>query len=253
MKLLSRIFRGAARPVRFDAALAPDERLAVVGDIHGCAALLDRLLDLIGADAPARLVFVGDYIDRGEDSAGVLERLHALARDDGAPAMFLKGNHEEMMLRFLDDPGAQAAGWLRNGGLQTLASYGIGGLGAAPDESRALKARDDLARALGPEKLAWLRGLPLSFVSGNVAVVHAAANPSKSIDAQSEQALLWGHPDFARTPRRDGLWVVHGHTIVDAVTAEAGRIGVDTGAYATGRLSAAVLERGDMRVLTASR
>lgn len=252
MKFLSRIFRGAARPARFDAALAPDERLAVVGDIHGSAALLDALLARIDDTAPARLVFVGDYVDRGEDSAGVLDRLHALARSDSARAVFLKGNHEDMMLRFLDDPGTQAASWLRNGGLQTLASFGIGGLGANPGEASAIKARDALARALGPEMLSWLRGLPLSFVSGNVAVVHAAANPDKPIEAQSEQALLWGHPAFARTPRGDGVWVVHGHTIVDAVTADAGRIGVDTGAYATGRLSAALLERGDMNVLTAT-
>jgi serine/threonine protein phosphatase 1 len=251
MKLFKRIFRGAARPACFDAALAPDERLAVVGDIHGCAALLDALLSRIDDAAPARLVFVGDYIDRGEDSAGVLARLHALARSDDA--VFLKGNHEDMMLRFLDDPGAKAAGWLRDGGLQTLASFGIGGLGANPGEASALRARDALARALGPEMLAWLRGLPLSYVSGNVAVVHAAANPAKPIQAQSEQALLWGHPDFARTPRGDGVWVVHGHTIVDAVQTEAGRIGVDTGAYATGRLSAVVLERGDMSVLGAPR
>lgn len=253
MKLFKRIFRGAARPARFDAALAPDERLAVVGDIHGCAALLDALMERIDDAAPARLVFVGDYVDRGEDSAGVLDRLHALACSDSARAVFLKGNHEDMMLRFLDDPGAKAAGWLRNGGLQTLASFGIGGLGANPGEASAIKARDALARALGPELLAWLRELPLSFVSGNVAVVHAAANPLKSIEAQSEQALLWGHPDFARTPRSDGVWVVHGHTIVDEVQPEDGRIGVDTGAYATGRLSASLLGGGEMRVITATR
>jgi len=254
MRLLKRIFRGGAvpsAPARFDAPMAPAARLAVVGDIHGCADLLENLLAQLETAAPERLVFVGDYIDRGEDSARVLERLHTLARAEGSRAVFLKGNHEEMMLHFLDAPGAQAARWLRHGGLQTLASFGIGGFGARPDEARAVQARDALARALGPEMLAWLRALPTSFTSGNIAVVHAAANPGKPIAAQSEQALLWGHPAFATTPRTDGVWVVHGHTIVDAVQPEAGRIGVDTGAYATGRLSAALLDGTDMKVLTA--
>jgi len=222
MRLLKRIFRGGAvpsAPARFDAPMAPAARLAVVGDIHGCADLLENLLAQLETAAPERLVFVGDYIDRGEDSARVLERLHTLARAEGSRAVFLK--------------------------------FGIGGFGARPDEARAVQARDALARALGPEMLAWLRALPTSFISGNIAVVHAAANPGKPIAAQSEQALLWGHPAFATTPRTDGVWVVHGHTIVDAVQPEAGRIGVDTGAYATGRLSAALLDGTDMKVLTA--
>jgi serine/threonine protein phosphatase 1 len=255
MKLLKRIFRGGAKPadpVAMMAPRAPAERLAVVGDIHGCAALLDRLMARIDAAAPDRLVFVGDYVDRGEDSAAVLDRLHGLARSQDGKAVFLKGNHEEMMLRFLDAPTAEAARWLRFGGLQTLASFGIGGLGANPDEAGAIKARDALARALGPDMLAWLRGLPLSYVSGNVAVVHAAANPAKPIEAQSEQALLWGQPGFLRSPRGDGIWVIHGHVVVDAVQPEAGRIGVDTGAYATGRLSAALLDGDALSVLTAS-
>jgi serine/threonine protein phosphatase 1 len=243
MKLLGR-FLGTARaraPGGFTAPLAPDRRLAVVGDIHGCALLLDRLLEAIDARNPGRVVFVGDFVDRGEQSAEVLERLHGIARAAGEDAVFLTGNHERMMLDFLDDPAAKGARWMRYGGLQTLASYGIGGLGESPSEAQALKARDALARAIGPDILGWLRALPTSFVSGNVAIVHAGANPEKPIPAQSEAALVWGHPAFRKIPRRDGVWVVHGHTIVDEVRPEAGRIGVDTGAYATGRLSAAVI------------
>jgi len=253
MKLLRRMLgRGTPEtaPPPFDARLAPDASLAVVGDVHGCARLLDKLLDEVLDRTPDQLVFVGDFVDRGEESAQVLARLHALSQTDVATT-FIKGNHEEMMLRFLDDPVDHAGRWLRYGGLQTMASYGVGGISASPDEKQAIQARDALARAIGPDILGWLRAMPTTFQSGNVAVVHAGANPQKPISAQSEAALIWGHPEFLKTPRSDGVWVVHGHTIVDAVAPEAGRIGVDTGAYATGRLSAALIAPDNLDVLTA--
>lgn len=225
----------------FDAPLAPEASLAVVGDIHGCSRLLDNLLAQIEDHAPDRQVFVGDFVDRGEESAAVLERLFAIAEEKGDQAVFIKGNHEEMMLQFLDEPAETGGRWLRYGGLQTLASFGIGGLGSAPGEAQLVKARDALARALGPDKLAWLRALPTHFESGNVAVVHAGANPEKPITEQSETALIWGHPEFRKTPRSDGTWVVHGHTITMQCRAEQGRICVDTGAYANGQLTAALI------------
>lgn len=254
MKRLSRLFgsrQRAAAPAVFETPLAPAQTLAVVGDIHGCARLLDTLLEQLDAHAPERLVFVGDYVDRGEESAAVLRRLHALAEDLGERAVFLKGNHEAMMLHFLDAPEDNAARWLRYGGLQTLASFGIGGLGAAPSEAQAIKVRDALARAIGPEILHWLRTMPTTFETGNVAVVHAGADPAMPIPEQAEKTLIWGHPQFRKTPRSDGVWVVHGHTIVDDVAQIAGRIGVDTGAYATGRLSAALIGDGRLEVVTA--
>lgn len=254
MKVVSRLFRGRRQaphaPDRFDAPLAPDETLAVVGDVHGCDRLLTKLLDRIAAEGPARLVFVGDLIDRGEESAAVLARLHALSQAEGARAVFLRGNHEEMMLRFLDDPSTHTGRWLRFGGLQTLASFGIGGVSQGGDEAQALRARDALATALGPELIGWLRGLPTRFVSGNVAVVHAGADPAQPIEAQDDKVLVWGHPDFARRARDDGQWVVHGHTVMGEVEPRGGRIGVDTGAYATGRLSAALIGPGRLDPLT---
>jgi len=246
MKRLVRLFSRSASTdaaPTFDAPLAPDERLAVVGDIHGTDGLLAALLERIAAQGPARLVFVGDYVDRGEDSAGVLARLHALSSSNPR-AVFLAGNHEAMMLGFLDDPEHEARRWLRNGGLQTLASFGIGGLSEVPDAARAVAARDALAAALGPERLAWLRGLPTRFTSGNVAVVHAGADPGVAINIQPDATLLWGHPAFATRARGDGVWVVHGHTITAEIAPREGRIGVDTGAYANGRLSAALIGPG---------
>jgi diadenosine tetraphosphatase ApaH/serine/threonine PP2A family protein phosphatase len=249
---LSRLFsRAPPRPAPFDAPLAPAQRLAVIGDIHGTDGLLERLLRKLDAHAPDRLIFVGDYIDRGEDSAGVVARLRALAGTE-AGAVFLKGNHEAMMLAFLDDPVARARRWLRYGGLQTLASYGIGAISEAPNEAQAVTARDALAEAIGPETLDWLRTLPTRFVSGNVAVVHAGADPLRALKDQSDEVLLWGHPAFTRQTRADGLWVVHGHTITARIAREYGRICVDTGAYANGRLSAVVLEAGRFEPVSAT-
>jgi serine/threonine protein phosphatase 1 len=241
--------RAGAPQAVFDAALAPAETLAVIGDIHGCDRLLGRLLDKLAPHAPDRLVFVGDFVDRGEESRAVIDRLFALSQDPAAGAVFLRGNHEEMMLGFLDAPAENATRWLRFGGLQTLASYGIGGVSEGAEPQAALRARDALAAAIGPERLAWLRALPRYFVSGNVAVVHAGANPAEPIEEQ-RGALVWGHRDFARVPRRDGMWVVHGHTVTDAVAPKAGRIGVDTGAYATGILSAVILAPGRHEVVS---
>ena len=222
---------------------APDEPLAVIGDVHGCDALLGRMLDRIGDEAPGhRVVVAGDMVDRGEDSAGVLRRL--VARPD---VTCLMGNHELMLLDFLDRPEASGT-WLRHGGLQTLASFGIALMAQAP-AGRIAQARDALAEAMGPGLIAWLRGLPSLVESGNVAVVHAGADPRKPLAAQSPEALAWGAPGFGRIARSDGLWVVHGHTVVDEAHAEAGRIAIDTGAYATGRLSAVLIDAGGLRFI----
>ncbi|GEM_PF-141009 len=230
-------------------AIRPDRLLYAVGDIHGRIDLLERLLPRIEADADGRahdLVFVGDYVDRGDDSAAVLSRLQQL--EDAAHVTCLSGNHEQMLLGFLDDPAKNGRRWLRNGGLQTLASFGVGGVHetAAPEQME--KASRALKDALGPLQ-AWLRARPLSFASGNVLVVHAGVDPDRPLDAQEDKTLLWGHPKFLSSVRTDGHWVVHGHTIHDAAAAVDGRIAVDTGAYATGRLTAAAIGETELTFL----
>ncbi len=241
---------GVRRPARGRAAApAPERPFFAVGDIHGALHLLEDLFAQLEAiDAAAPVICVGDYIDRGEESAAVL-RLLAARGGRGAPIVCLRGNHEDMCLAFLDDPGRAGPLWLRNGGLQTLASFGVGiGGGRSLDE-----VRDDLAAAMGRDLIGWLRALPLSWRSGNVAVVHGGADPRRPIEAQEARHLLWGHPEFLRQPRADGVWVVHGHTIVEAPKAEAGRIAIDTGAYATGRLAAAHVTQGAVRFLSTGR
>lgn len=231
--------RPRAAPVASFAMPLPREVFYVIGDIHGRDDLLDRLLAQIDAEAPeARLVCVGDYIDRGEGSAQVLARLSGLERPGAPPSICLLGNHERMCLDFIDNPEAAGARWLRNGGMQTLASYGIGTIGM-PKDSAMPDLRDRLVEAMGPDLIAWLMERPLAWQSGTVAVVHAAADPSLAIGVQPESILLWGYPEFAKVRRKDGIWVVHGHTIVETPQAANGLISVDTGAYATGHLTAA--------------
>lgn len=192
-----------------------------------------------GGDGPL-LVVLGDMIDRGLESAGVLAHLRDLESGLPGNVACLMGNHERMMLDFLDDP-ERGARWLRAGGRATLGSFGLDP--AAPADTPA--ARAGLARGLraalpaGTE--AWLRGLALARQVGGVLCVHAAALPDRAPGDQPERVLLWGDPSATRRPRRDGLQVVHGHTIVARPERVGDRIAIDTGCWRTGRLSAAAI------------
>ncbi len=241
---LIRRLRRQPEPVEFTAPLLPEEPFFAIGDIHGCDRALASLLDGIDAhDAggQSKIVFVGDYVDRGEDSASVLNRVFRMSQQSPDRVICLGGNHEAMLLSFLQDPEGRGARWLQHGGVQTLASYRIPGVAPrlTPDQLR--EARDRFRDALGAEMISWLRKRPLAWSSGNVTVVHAAADPAKSIADQEDRTLLWGHPAFASQPRTDATWIVHGHTIEPEVKVRGGRISVDTGAFATGRLSAALI------------
>ena len=244
MRFLSRLFQRPPAP--FTAPLEVADPVALIGDIHGCDRLLNRLLDkLAAAPIPLRIICVGDYMDRGDGSAAVINTL--IQRSD---IHCLKGNHEAMCLSFLDDPEKHGSRWLRYGGLQTLASYGVSG--PVPGSDRTLqRVRDDLALAMGDVQIDWLRALALTWQTGNLLVTHAGGNPAQAVDDQNSQDLLWGHPDFMTTTRTDGQWVAFGHVIQDEPNIAEGRIALDTGAYATGVLTAAVLGDGPPRFVTA--
>lgn len=236
--LLGRLFGGStANAVKStDDAFPPiavDRPFVAIGDIHGCDDLLGRLLDKLAVEAPdAELVFLGDYIDRGAQSAEVLRRLMELEE-----VFFLLGNHERMLLDFIDDPDGKGARWLDYGGLQTLAAFGVAGSSKEP-----VRLRDAVVAAMGDDMIEWIRDLALTYANGNVLAVHAAADPEAPVNEQAEDVLIWGHPKFGEQPRRDGCWVVHGHTVVDAPQISQGVVSIDTGAYATGRLSAAIFD-----------
>lgn len=226
--------------------VAADERVYAIGDVHGRADLLDDLLEVIAADAAAcddgrrtTLVLLGDYVDRGEDSAAVLERVASL-RAQGA--VCLRGNHELALLAFIDDPLA-GAGWLEFGGLQTLASYGVPLPGRRAPAALAAAAAT-LAERMGAH-LTFLRdGLAALYESGSVVFVHAALAPGVALSKQDDTALCWGDDRFLHRGWKRGRLVVHGHYAAREPVEAAGRVCIDTGACFTGRLTALRLDGG---------
>lgn len=230
------------------AALPEDQLLYAVGDIHGRLDLLEALLTRIEADARSSharrrtLVFLGDYVDRGPDSKGVIEKLIG-GLPEGFETHFLKGNHEAILLNFLDDAWS-LDNWLLNGGDATMRSYGLD-----TDRLARLNApielwRQALREALPETHLRFYRGLDLSVAFGDYLFVHAGVKPGVEIDAQSEADLIWIRGPFLDHAEPFGKIVVHGHTPGKEPVTRSNRIGIDTGAYFTGRLTALRLERG---------
>ena len=223
-----------------------------VGDIHGRADLLDAMIARIGQDARGdapRVIFMGDYIDRGPQSRQVLERLAGLGDETGWELHFLRGNHEVMLQEFLADPETASPRWFRNGGLETMLSYEVGGVGPGATGDAVGDARDRLAAKLGP-LVDWLEGLSACHLTGSVFFAHAGADPTVSIADQSERTLYWGMPSMFETARADGIWVVHGHYISETPQLAPNRIAVDTGAYYSGQLTAARIAPGAVEFLS---
>jgi serine/threonine protein phosphatase 1 len=215
-----------------------------VGDIHGRSDLLDLLLEKIrldqsdlGHNQRPVLVFVGDYIDRGPDTRGVVERLLALQRSADWEVRTLEGNHEQQMLAFLDD-ASQGAAWVEFGGAATLASYGVSPPSARSGPAAWQEARAALKAAVAGEHMAFYRGLELAVVCGDYLFVHAGVRPGVALAAQSKADLLWIRDDFLSSSASFGKVVVHGHSPEAEPYLGNNRIGIDTGAYATSILTA---------------
>ena len=223
-------------------------RAYAVGDIHGRIDLLDALLEKIHADmesrAPAEtlLVFVGDLIDRGPSSAEVVERLRTYRRQ-GVRTVFLLGNHEEVLLRILDGDSSLIASWLRFGGAQCLASYGVDQLQLTglSDSQIIRKVRG----AVPPEHVEFLKSFVDTCRFGDYLFVHAGIRPGVELHDQDQSDLRWIREPFLLDERAHGFVVVHGHTINTEVEEKLNRIGIDTGAFATGVLTALGIEGAD--------
>lgn len=242
--------------------LAPvGTRLYAVGDIHGRADLLERMLALILADARCSratrkiVVFLGDYVDRGPDSRAVVEMLRqgppALPAWSGFRWVCLKGNHEDMMLRFLADP-ASGPNWMANGALATIGDYVGADLSAESGTPLPPLARlhDIFKGSVPPEHAAFLAGLPLHHAEGDYYLVHAGVRPGVPLERQGEADMLWIRRSFLNSGMDFGKMIVHGHSIVTRPEAHANRVAVDTGAFFSGRLTAMVAEGAQMAFIS---
>jgi serine/threonine protein phosphatase 1 len=223
-------------------SIPPGQRIYAVGDIHGRLDLLDQLLRMIQLDNAERppaerqtLIFLGDYIDRGPASPGVIERLLA-GPPEGFDCICLMGNHEELLLRSLSE-SATMYNWLVNGGKETLASYGV------RVEDHGLNGlAEALADALPESHYGFLRGLGISVSFGDYFFVHAGVRPRVSLAEQATEDCLYIREPFLSHRGSFGKIVVHGHTPVREPDVRANRIGIDTGGFFTGRLTALRLE-----------
>lgn len=246
------MFRGSTKGDAIHRAPAAT-RVYAVGDVHGHLDLLSQMRDMISEDVKADrrernvIVYLGDYIDRGPDSRGVVELLlnEPLV---GIEEIHLKGNHEDFMLQFLDDPliGEQ---WYLNGGDTTLASYGVERTVMTEGSDRFIAVRDRLRSKLPVEHLAFLRSLAMYHVEGDYLFVHAGIRPGRPMEKQEAHDVMWIRGEFLSSDADHGYCVVHGHSISPEPELRRNRIGIDTGAFYTGRLTGLVLDGAEGRFL----
>ena len=230
-------------------------RIYATGDIHGRLDLLEVMGKAIESDLQKRpimdpvSIFLGDYIDRGPDSQGTIDFL--VNHHSRTPRQIcLKGNHEVALLEFLEDPGTLYH-WEDLGGTETLLSYGLSHhdlMGSAGAESVQTTFKENLSRL----HEIFLKSLPLHYKCGDYLFVHAGIRPQVPLEEQSPEELVWIRGPFLDYQEDFGVFVVHGHTPVEHIDRRTNRLNVDTEAYASDRLTCAVLEGADMKFITAT-
>ena len=252
--MFAKLFRRMSATVSSSRTFAgpKGKRLYAIGDVHGRLDLIDVLLGRIEDDITDRpvetaaVVFLGDLIDRGPDSAGVVERLQNL-RHFPAKTLFLLGNHEEFLLRALAGEPGVAHDWLGFGGDACAESYGIApSTLQAMDEQRIAAV---LRAAIPAAHVEFLETFGDTVAFGDYLLVHAGIRPGVPIEQQQPRDLRWIRQPFLSDAQDHGCMVIHGHTTSDGVDQRLNRIGIDTGAYRTGILTAAVIEEDDLRFL----
>jgi serine/threonine protein phosphatase 1 len=229
-----------------------------VGDVHGCYDLLSNLLEkivedikILGDNCSATVVFLGDYIDRGPDSSKAVSSLIWLARNAPMPCIFLQGNHEQAMLDFLQDP-LETRKWLQVGGEETVRSYGASLFEEMEEPQRFLAIRDSLLDNLPASHMNFLSNLRPMFQTGQDVFVHAGIRPGIPIEEQNVSDLLWIRGGFLDHDQPFDKRVIHGHSWSgDTPELRGNRIGVDTGAYQTGVLTALRIIDGETKFLQA--
>jgi len=234
------------------ASVPPGVRVYAIGDVHGQLKALETLLGKIDRDLGdaqverVELVFLGDYIDRGLQSADVIDLLCEPVLPRHHPhTVFLRGNHEDAMLTFLRD-AEFGARWLDYGGLETLVGYGVESVKAPRSSIDWDRVQRDLEAVLPPAHRRFLEATRMSYRAGDYFFAHAGVNPDVALDRQEAEDLLWIREPFLNARKDFGAVVVHGHTPEEKPQVRENRIGIDTGAYQTGILTALALE-GDQR------
>lgn len=244
-------------PARIRRAGPQGQVVWAIGDVHGCVDLLDGLLRALAADAsddarPRVLVMLGDYVDRGPDSRGVIDRLVEVAETPGVQAHFIRGNHEDKLLEFLDDPMAGPT-WCEYGGDAALRSWGLSPPAIRHRKEGWTNLAEDFRHKVTPRQRRFLEELVPSVTLGGYFFCHAGALPGTPLEEQSERDLMWIRGRFLNGDRPFDRVVVHGHTPTEDPHVDHRRIGVDTGAYATGVLTALRLDGSEERFIQAVR
>lgn len=243
------MFIGRRPSVRNQHSTGPrGHRAYVVGDIHGRLDLLNQLLSTIEVDVQARrnsknvLVFLGDLIDRGPSSAQVVERLR-LYKPEFAGTLFLMGNHEEVMLRVIDGEERALKDWLKFGGAECIRSYGVDPRGL--EHLSCMEAIQIIKKSIPEAHVEFVRSFADTVSFGSYLFVHAGIRPRVPLLEQRQTDLRWIRHPFLDDTSDHGFTVVHGHTITDQVEVRCNRIGLDTGAYKSGILTAVGIEGGN--------
>ncbi|MET0275131.1 MAG: metallophosphoesterase family protein [Phenylobacterium sp.] len=228
-----------------------------IGDVHGRLDVLEPLLRDIAQDVtesrPAEtpmLVFLGDYVDRGPDSKRVVDLILKMSTHKDFETRILKGNHEEALLQFLDEPPF-GSDWMEHGGGPTLASYGVQPPATRTDREAWARVRDEFDRVLPREHRDFYQNLELLLTVGDYAFVHAGVKPGVALEHQVERDLLWIRQEFLEEKGPYGKVIVHGHSPSEEAQLTPYRLGIDTGAYATGVLTAVRLLDEDQRLIQA--
>ncbi len=228
-------------------------RIYCIGDIHGCNQLLIDLIkkikiDSIGFSGQIMIIYLGDYIDRGNHSKEVIETLISTPIAENIEHIYLRGNHEQTLLDFIQEDSVGRA-WFSFGGLATLVSYNVS-IGKIPTKKADFKAiQQQLIEKLPDAHHQFLTKTTLSYSLGAYYFVHAGIYPGKSLAKQNPEDMLWIRDDFIASEKIHEKIIVHGHTVTDTPELLNNRIGIDTGAYASGVLTCLVLEENQQRIL----
>lgn len=230
-------------------ARAPEgRRIYAIGDIHGRRDLLDELLIRIEADNAARgpaqtqLIFLGDLVDRGPDSKGVIERVMHL-KAATPDVKLISGNHEELLIRAWNGDRRSAGLFNRVGGRETMLSYGLDE--EVYDHADLEELTILISQNVPEEHIEFLKGADDWIAAGDYLFVHAGIRPGEALEEQRTSDLRWIRREFTDYEGDHGLMVIHGHSITEEIDVKSNRIGIDTGAYATNRLTAIGLEGED--------